>query len=101
MAEIAPPNAACTNAAAYEMPGEKATGGRTRPRARTHGEDEVTDTMKNLKVGGTGGPTSPAFVEPSSAPLKKESAATSILRRFSTRRRKDVPERNVDKHYPP
>lgn len=100
--EIAPPKAAYTNAGAYEMPGEKPTGGRSRPRARTHGEDDVTESMRNLKVAGTpSGTTSPAIIEPPNEPLKKESTATSILRRFSTRRRKETPERNADKYYPP
>lgn len=101
MPEIAPPKAAHTNSATYEMPGEVATGGRSRPRARTHGEDDVTDSMKNLKIGGTSGPTSPVIIEPPSGHMRKESAATSILRRFSTRRRKDTSERHPDKYYPP
>ncbi|EHL03151.1 putative protein kinase kin1 [Glarea lozoyensis 74030] len=44
--ELSAPKAAYTNSAAYEMPGEKATGGRSRPRARTHGEDEVTEATR-------------------------------------------------------
>jgi len=102
MPEIAPPKAAYTNSGTYEMPGEKPTGGRTRPRARTHGEDDVTDSMKNLRVAATpSGPAPPAIIEPPTEPVKKESTATSILRRFSTRRRKDAPERHADKYYPP
>lgn len=100
-----PPKAAYTNAAAYEMPGEKVTGGRSRPRARTHGEDEVTEGMKQVKIAGASGPTSPAIVEPPNAPhhAKKESTAANLLRRFSTRRRKETPERSDrgDKYYPP
>ncbi|CAI4219424.1 unnamed protein product [Parascedosporium putredinis] len=38
---ITAPREAHINTAAYEMPGEKSTGGRARPRARTHGEDEL------------------------------------------------------------
>jgi hypothetical protein len=102
MPEIAPPKAAYTNSHSYEQPGEKATGGRSRPRARTHGEDEVTDSIKNLKVSGTSGaPTAPAIVEPVQEPVKKESAAANLLRRFSTRRRRETPERHSDKYYPP
>ncbi|PQE12628.1 Serine threonine kinase Kin1 protein [Rutstroemia sp. NJR-2017a BBW] len=89
--EIAPPKPAYTNAAAYEMPGEKATGGRSRPRARTHGEDDVTDSMKNMRIAGSSGPTSPAIVEPAEQSARKESTAAGLLRRFSTRRRKDPP----------
>ncbi|PVH83196.1 serine/threonine protein kinase-like protein Kin1 [Cadophora sp. DSE1049] len=98
--DIAPPKAAHTNAAAYEMPGEKATGGRSRPRARTHGEDEVTENMKNLKIPGSSGPVSPAIMEPppeQHSHVRKESTAAGILRRFSTRRRKEP----SDKSHPP
>jgi hypothetical protein len=98
------PKAAYTNAATYEMPGENATGGRSRPRARTHGEDEVTDTMKHVKIVGSGGPnvaTPPTVIEPpTETPAKKESTAANILRRLSTRRRKDPSDRS-DKYYPP
>ncbi|CZT07867.1 related to serine/threonine-specific protein kinase KIN1 [Rhynchosporium agropyri] len=95
--DLAPPKAAHTNAAAYEMPGEKATGGRSRPRARTHGEDEVTESMKNLKIPNPSGPVSPAIHEPppeSHTHARKESTAAGILRRFSTRRRKEPSERS-------
>lgn len=93
MADIPAPKPAHTNAAAYEMPGEKATGGRSRPRARTHGEDEVTDAMKHVKIGSSG-PTSPAIIEPPPEPPRKESAAAGLLRRFSTRRRKEPSDRS-------
>lgn len=102
MPEIPAPQAAYTNAAAYEMPGERATGGRSRPRARTHGEDEVTEAMKQVKVTGPSGPTSPTIIEPpAETPAKKESTAATILRRLSTRRRKDPPADRTDKYYPP
>lgn len=95
MSEIpAAPKPAHTNAAAYEMPGEKATGGRSRPRARTHGEDEVTDAMKHIKIAGSAGPTSPAIVEPPHEPPRKESTAAGILRRFSTRKRREPSEKS-------
>jgi len=95
VAELSAPKAAYTNSAAYEMPGEKATGGRSRPRARTHGEDEVTESMKHVKIAGSG-PTSPAIVEPTEQP-RKESAAAGLLRRFSTRRRKEPSDRSSEK----
>ncbi|CAG8958768.1 hypothetical protein HYFRA_00011612 [Hymenoscyphus fraxineus] len=104
MPELPAPKAAHTNAAAYEMPGEKATGGRSRPRARTHGEDDVTEGLKNLRVAaGASGPTSPAIIEPppEQTHTRKESTAAGILRRFSTRRRKETSERNFDKSHPP
>ncbi|KAI7047472.1 hypothetical protein KC352_g46053, partial [Hortaea werneckii] len=48
--DLPAPEPAYTNAQTYEMAGEKPTGGRTRPRARTHGEDEVQEGMQNLNV---------------------------------------------------
>jgi serine/threonine protein kinase KIN1/2 len=104
------PAAAYTNAQTYEMPGEKPTGGRTRPRARTHGEDEVQEGMANLNVNTAPSPTNPAIVEPSvdqpaPQPAKKESTATSLLRRLSTRRSKepaaDRPSRAERPSHPP
>ena len=95
MPEIPVPKAAHTNAATYEMPGEKATGGRSRPRARTHGEDEVTDSMKHIKIAGSSGPASPTVIEPPpEQPARKESTAAGILRRFSTRRRREPLEKS-------
>lgn len=97
--DLPPPKPAHTNATAYEMPGEKATGGRSRPRARTHGEDEVTDAMKHVKIAGS--PISPAIIEPAQKPPPKESAAAGILRRFSTRRRKEPSSSEKSPSYPP
>ena len=92
--DLPAPEAAHTNQHAYEIPGEKATGGRSRPRARTHGDDEVTEGMKrvNLGTGARTGPTSPAIVEPTAehAP-RKESTAGALLRRLSTRRTREHP----------
>ncbi|KAJ9627655.1 Serine/threonine-protein kinase [Taxawa tesnikishii (nom. ined.)] len=48
--ELQAPEAAYTNMATPEMAGEKPTGGRSRPRARTHGEDEVTDEVQKLNL---------------------------------------------------
>lgn len=93
--EIAPPQEAHTNASTYEMPGEKATGGRTRPRARTHGEDDNPDkTLLSPKAA-----LSPDL--PTEKPDKKESAAAGILRRFSTRRRKEPERLDKDRSHPP
>jgi hypothetical protein len=96
VADLVAPKPAHTNSATYEMAGEKPTGGRSRPRARTHGEDEVADAVKNIKISASG-PTSPAIIEPPQEPPRKESTAAGILRRFSTRRRKEPSE----KSYPP
>jgi len=98
-AEIPPPKPAHTNAAAYEMAGENPTGGRSRPRARTHGEDEVVETLKNTKI--ASGPTSPAIIEPPPETPRKESMGAGILRRFSTRRRKEPTEKSMDRSHPP
>ena len=96
--DIPAPKPAHTNAAAYEMAGEKPTGGRSRPRARTHGEDEVVEAMKNTKIGS--GPASPAIVEPPQEQPRKESTAAGILRRFSTRRTRKEREPS-DRSRPP
>ncbi|PQK13769.1 hypothetical protein BB8028_0004g07000 [Beauveria bassiana] len=87
---LAPPKAAHTNAAAFEMPGEKPTGGRTRPRARTHGEDDEPDMVKQQKP--------QEKLEP--AP-KKEGTAAGLLRRFSTRKRRDPQRHERDRSHPP
>ena len=88
--DLPAPEAAYTNASAYEMPGEKATGGRSRARSRTHGEDEATEGMKKVNLNAPPG-VPPAIVTPSheQQPTKKESAAAGLLRRFSTRRTKE------------
>jgi serine/threonine protein kinase KIN1/2 len=95
--EITPPQEAHTNASAYEMPGEKATGGRTRPRSRTHGEEEAPEK------GRAAAQKSPTHGDDSQPePAKKESTAVGILRRLSTRRRPKEPERlDKDRSHPP
>ena len=114
--EIAPPQAAYTNTSAYEMPGERATGGRTRPRSRTHGEDDNPEhkgkaaavaagvvTGAGAGAGAaTGALLSPTSQEHRDHQQKKESTAAGILRRFSTRRRPREPERiEKDRSHPP
>lgn len=93
--EIAPPQEAHTNSSAYEMPGEKATGGRSRPRARTHGEDDVPDKALLSPKAALNPEAQPERSE------KKESTAAGILRRFSTRRRKDPERLDKDRSHPP
>ncbi|KAK4697475.1 serine/threonine protein kinase KIN1/2, partial [Lecanoromycetidae sp. Uapishka_2] len=86
------PEAAYTNSSAYEMPGEKATGGRSRARSRTHGEDDVTEGMRKVNLNVPPDSTTPTIMTPPSHgqhPQKKESATVGLLRRFSTRRTKD------------
>lgn len=97
------PAAAYTNHNTPEAAGEKPTGGRTRPRARTNGEDELADSLGQMRVQDQQAPNKPQIVtspaEPS--PAKKESTAGSILRRLSTRRtRVERPERQ-DRSHPP
>ena len=95
MPDLPPPEAAYTNTAAYEMAGEHPTGGRSRPRARTHGEDDVAEGMQKLNVSAAAGSVSPAVLSPPADPApKKESAAVGLLRRFSTRRHRD-PEKST------
>ena len=94
------PEAAHTNTFAPEMPGEKATGGRSRPRARTNGEDEVVQGMKTVEIADRRpGPSahSPS-IPPPEPPQKKEGTAMGLLRRFSTRRYR---ERDPERPTPP
>ncbi|KAJ5620032.1 hypothetical protein N7510_004016 [Penicillium lagena] len=76
------PVAAHTNQ--YQLPGEKDTGQRSRPRARTHGEEEVTEGIKNLHTSSSSGQA-----VPQDTPVKRAGTAAGLLRRFSTRRTKD------------
>lgn len=84
--ELTPPEAAHTNQ--YQLPGEKDTGRRSRPRARTHGEDEVTETLTSHHASSPSAHAAPNTAQ-LDTPSKKESTAAGILRRFSTRRAKD------------
>jgi serine/threonine protein kinase KIN1/2 len=97
MPEIAPPQEAHTNTAAYEMPGEKPTGGRTRPRARTHGEDDAPEEVKKAQLSPPPNPPEGGL----EVPHKKESTAAGILRRLSTRRRKEPERLDKDRSHPP
>ena len=88
--DLPAPEAAYTNVSAYEMAGEKPTGGRTRARSRTQGEDDVAEGLKkvnlNIPPGQTPMITTPP---PELQPAKKEISGIGLLRRFSTRRGKD------------
>ncbi|KAI9840682.1 MAG: serine/threonine-protein kinase KIN2 [Sclerophora amabilis] len=101
--DLPAPEAVYTNSSSYEMPGETATGGRSRPRARTHGEDEVTESMKKVNLGAAAGSENPAIVTPQATqtPLKKESTAAGLLRRFSTRRNREPDREKPSKQQPP
>ncbi|KGO72927.1 Kinase-associated KA1 [Penicillium italicum] len=90
--ELRPPEAAHTNQ--YQLAGDKDTGRRSRPRARTHGEDEASEGTKILHS--TSPSTHAVPILPPDPPAKKESTAAGILRRFSTRRTKDR-SRDVDR----
>lgn len=78
--DLPAPMPAMTNTAAYEMPGEEPTGGRARPRARTNGEEEMKELAEKANA-----PRATPSKQPET-PIKKESAAAGLLRRFSTRR---------------
>jgi len=87
------PEVAHTSETSYGFHGDASTttGARTRPRARTHGDEEVSEIKKvSLKVPGSVSPTPLAAPTPAAAsaeePVKKESAAASLFRRFSTRK---------------
>ncbi|KAI9827559.1 MAG: serine/threonine-protein kinase KIN2 [Thelocarpon impressellum] len=102
--DLPAPEAAHTNDASYEIRGEKATGGRARPRARTHGEDDVTDAMKAMSLASpTGDPQTPSIMSPTleQPVVKRESTAAGLLRRFSTRRGKDPDRDRPGKQAPP
>ncbi|MCJ1287125.1 serine/threonine-protein kinase KIN2 [Xylographa opegraphella] len=95
--ELPPPPPAYTNATTYEMPGEKITGGRSRPRARTQGEDDIEAGVKKLHL--ASGSISPAILTtpaPQQTTTKRESMAGGILRRFSTRRNKESTKERFD-----
>ncbi|KAF2031958.1 serine/threonine protein kinase-like protein Kin1 [Setomelanomma holmii] len=93
MPDLPAPPAAYTNTSTYEMAGEKPTGGRSRPRARTHGEDEVIDSLKKIDINKPPGAASPAMLTPPVEQPKKEGAAAGLLRRFSTRKYRGHGER--------
>ncbi|PHH49961.1 Protein kinase kin1 [Ceratocystis fimbriata CBS 114723] len=98
--EIAPPQAAYTNTSTYEMPGEAATGGRTRPRARTHGEDDVPEAVvaaRKTPISPTAQPLPDTRLEPP----KKEGGAAGLLRRFSARKRREPERLDKDRSHPP
>jgi len=86
MPDLPAPAAAYTNVATFEMAGEAPTGGRARPRARTNGEEEILEDIRTPSAQIPAIKTS--VVEPS--PAKRESVAVGLLRRFSTRKNKDV-----------
>ncbi|SPO02651.1 related to serine/threonine-specific protein kinase KIN1 [Cephalotrichum gorgonifer] len=96
--EIALPQEVHTNSAAYEMPGEKSTGGRTRPRARTHGEDDIPESVRKNALSP---PTTQPLESRLDAPQKREGTAAGLLRRFSTRKRKDQDRPDKDRSHPP
>ena len=100
--DLPAPEAAYTNSTTYEMPGEKPTGGRSRPRSRTHGEDEVTEGIKKVNLN-VPNKAAPAITTPPAdqMPARKESTAVGLLRRFSTRRNKDLGRGRTETQDPP
>lgn len=100
--DLPAPAAAYTNSSSYEMAGETPTGGRSRPRARTHGEDEVINQMGNVRINDPAVPAAPTVIVPPAeqTPTRKESTAAGLLRRFSTRRHKESGNERTS-HAPP
>ncbi|RMZ68919.1 kinase kin1 [Pyrenophora seminiperda CCB06] len=96
MPDLPAPPAAYTNSAAYEMAGEKPTGGRSRPRARTHGEDDITDSLKRVDLNNP-----PPVLPPQVEQQKKEGAAVGLLRRFSTRKYRSHDKERAEPLPPP
>ncbi len=93
------PEAAHTNTFAPEMAGEKATGGRSRPRARTNGEDDAPGRPVDSSFAKPNQQSQPASMGPSAdQAFKKEGTAMGLLRRFSTRK---VRDRDNDRPQPP
>ncbi|KAI5808983.1 kinase-like domain-containing protein [Peziza echinospora] len=87
------PEVAHTSETSYEMKGDasNATAGvRTRPRARTHGDEEVSEAMKkvNLGIAGSVPPTPAVAAAPviKEEPIKRSVTAAGLFRKFSTRR---------------
>ena len=102
MPDLPAPEAAYTNSTTYEMPGEKPTGGRSRPRSRTHGEDEVTEGIKKVNLNVPSKATPVITTPPADqTPARKESTAVGLLRRFSTRRNKDLSRGRIETQDPP
>lgn len=101
--DLPAPEAAYTNSTTYEMPGEKTTGGRSRPRSRTHGEDEIVEGTQKVNLNAASGHGSPAAAThpTEQPPPRKESAAAGLLRRFSTRRAKESPRGRIDSQNTP
>lgn len=99
-APLASPEAAHTNTYSPEIPGERSTGGRSRPRARTNGEEDQAQTAKPSDVGSSRPQAPPSAMAnmPADQPSKKEGTAMGLLRRFSTRR---VRDRETDRPQPP
>lgn len=89
--EIMPPQAAYTNPASYEIAGEAPTGGRARPRARTHGEDDAPDEVAKARESKVPTVTT-TLARNDTTPSKRENVAVGLFRRFSARRTKE-PER--------
>lgn len=97
------PEAAHTNTFSPEFPGESSTGGRSRARSRTQGEEEVTEGVKHVTINEkqSQAAPSPRLSPPAQeGPPRKEGTALGLLRRFSTRRNKDR-DRDRDSEKPP
>ena len=97
--DLPAPEAAVTNSSSYEMAGEVPTGGRSRPRARTHGEDEIREGAAAAAHSSPSTSVNPTRRRSPGA--KRESAAVGLLRRFSTRKHKDMDNEKTRVNTPP
>jgi hypothetical protein len=83
------PELAHTSETSYELKGEPAPiSGRTRPRARTHGDDEVSEAVKNVNLGGASASQAPKVEQQQQQqqPVRKDLSVGGMFRRLSTRR---------------
>jgi hypothetical protein len=99
-----PPEAAHTSETSYEVRGEPASASaRTRPRARTHGDDEVNDVMQKVSLASP--PVSQAAPPKVEQPARKDLSVGSMFRRLSTRRhnpsRAEPPKAESSRALPP
>lgn len=95
------PEAAHTGEMKFEVQGEPTSAGhRTRPRARTHGDDEVSESLKAVSLGGASLPPSPLVPTKDEPVARKDMSVGGMLRRLSTRRHNSTNPKPDSKHLP-
>ncbi|TGZ76284.1 Pkinase-domain-containing protein [Ascodesmis nigricans] len=79
------PETVYTSETSYEVPGQPTVASkRTRPRARTHGDEEVSDAVKAVVPSVAAAPA--PVLKKDEPPVRKDLSVGGMLRRFSTRR---------------